>query len=113
MRSVALYQMLLGILLLVVSFLGLSDEGSTALMVGGIVIGLNLIFLGLRMQKGWRPSLSMSLIVGLLMAVYFGKVWLIDGGEFFPAILMTILSLLSIILVTIILVQPKERKRDF
>ena len=52
MRSVALYQMLLGILLLVVSFLGLSEEGSTVLMVGGIVIGLDLIFLGLRMQKG-------------------------------------------------------------
>lgn len=113
MRSVALYQMLLGILLLVVSFLGLSETSSTALLVGGIIIGLDLIFIGLRMQKGWRPSLFMSITVGLLMAGYFGKVWLVDGGGFFPAILMTILSLLSVILVVIVLVQPKERKRDF
>ena len=113
MRSVALYQMLFGIIVLVVGILGFTQTDSYVSLIGGIVIGLDLIFLGLRLQKGWRPALPMSLFVGAMLAGYFGKQWLIDHGGFFPAILMTVLSILSILLICVILVQPTERKRDF
>ena len=37
----------------------------------------------------------------------------LDEGKFMPAGLMLILSAISVLLVILVLVQPKERKRDF
>ncbi len=113
MRAVALYQMLLGITVLIVGILGYADTNDYVMLIGGIVFGLDLIFIGFRMQKGWRPALYMSITVGLLLVGYFGKGWLVDDDSFYPSILITILSLLSLLLVALILVQPRERKRQF
>ena len=113
MRTVALYQMLLGVVVLIVGILGYTNTNDYVMLIGGIIVGLDLLFIGLRMQKGWRPALILAMVVGLLLVGYFGKGWLVDNGSFYPHILMTILGLLSVIFVGIVLVQPKDRERQF
>lgn len=112
MRTVALYQMLFGLLTIVGGIMGFV-AGSTVSLIAGGIAGIILIFIGLRLQKGWRPGLYVALVVALALAANFGRGYLSGEGKFMPGGLMLILSAISILLVILILVQPKERKRDF
>ena len=113
MRATALYQMLFGITVLIVGITGYAASTDYVSLVGGIVIGLYLVLIGLGLQKGWRPGLYMALVVALLLLGFFGREWLFVGGGFYPAALMAILSLLSVLFIGLVLIQPKERKREF
>lgn len=112
MRTVALYQMIFGLVTLVGGIMGFIAGSAVSLIAGGIA-GFILIFTGLRLQKGWRPGLYVALIVALALIGNFGRSYFAGEGKFMPAGLMLILSAISVLLVILVLVQPKERKRDF
>lgn len=112
MRTVALYQMIFGLITLVGGIIGFVAGSSVSLIAGGIA-GFILIFTGLRLQKGWRPGLYVALIVALVLAGNFGRSYFVGEGKFMPGGLMIILSAISVLLVILVLVQPKERKREF
>ena len=113
MRTVALYQMLFGLVTLVGGIIGYVQADSMVSLIAGGVAGIILIFIGLRLQKGWRPGLYVALVVALALIIHFGRTYLTEGGSFMPAGLMSILALLSILFIVVVLVQPKERKREF
>lgn len=113
MRTVALYEMLFGITTLTLGVLGFVETESMISLVVGAIAGIILLFAGLKMQKGSRSSLYTALIVTLGLLGNFGMHLFFKGAAFYPAGVMTTLSLLSLILIILILVQPTERKRIF
>lgn len=114
MRTVALYEMLFGLLTLVGGIIGYSSAGSWVSLAAGGVAGIILIFGALKMQKGARSGLYVCLIVTLALLGNFGyKFFFTPDAKFMPAGMMTILAGISLILLLLILVQPKERKRIF
>lgn len=112
MRSVALYEMLFGMLTIVGGFLGYSETGLWEPLVAGIAAGAVLIAGALRMQKGARSGIYTALIVTLLLLGY-AIVRLLDDGKFMPGGLMMIFAGISLLLLLALLVQPKERKRIY
>lgn len=113
MRTVALYQMLFGLVTLIGGIIGFATADSTISLIAGGVAGIALIGIGLRIQKGWRPGLYVSIVIALALIGHFGRNFFLNDAEFMPAGLMSVLAIISIILTVLILVQPKERKRDF
>lgn len=113
MRTVALYQMLFGLATLVGGIIGFASADSTASLIAGGIAGIILIFTGLRLQKGWRPGLYVSLVVALALLAHFGRTFFSGDAAFMPAGMMSILAILSILFVLLVLVQPRERKREF
>ena len=114
MRTVALYEMLFGLLTLVGGVIGYVSAGSVVSIVAGVVAGMILILAALKLQKGARSGLYTCLIVTLLLLGQFGRnFFFTDNAKFMPAGMMSILSIISLILLLILLVQPKERKRIF
>jgi len=114
MRTVALYEMLFGVLTLVGGIMGYVSAGSIISLSAGIVAGLIIIMSALSMQKGSRSAVWVEMIVSIALLAQFGrKFFFEEGTAFMPAGLMSILSIISLLLLVIILVQPKERKRIF
>lgn len=113
MRSVALYEMLFGLLTIAGGIVGFAVAGSAISLAAGIVAGLLLLGAGLTMQKGSRRGMAVALVVTVALLGYFGYALLATGAAFMPAGLMTILSAVSLVLLGIVLVQPTERKRIF
>ena len=114
MRTVALYEMLFGVVTLVGGIIGYVSAGSWISLVAGLVAGLILIAAALSLQKGSRSALWVEMIISVALLGQFGRQYFTgDGAPFFPVGVMSILSLLSIVLLVLILVQPKERKRIF
>ena len=113
MRTVALYQMLFGLVTLVGGIIGFVTVDSIISLVSGGVAGIALIITGLRIQKGWRPGLYVGIVIALALIGHFGKNFFLDDAAFMPAGLMSILAMISVVFIGLILVQPKERKREF
>ena len=113
MRTVALYEMLFGLLTLIGGIIGYVNAGSTVSLIAGGAAGIALIFSGLTMQKGSRKGLVIALVITLLLLGRFGMVFFFQDGKFMPAGLISILSIISLLLLLLVLVQPKERKRIF
>jgi uncharacterized membrane protein (UPF0136 family) len=114
MRTVALYEMLFGVVTLVGGIIGYLAAGSWISLVAGLVAGLILITAALSLQKGSRSALWVEMIVSLALLGQFGRQYFTgDTPPFFPAGVMSILAVLSVLLLVLILVQPKERKRIF
>jgi uncharacterized membrane protein (UPF0136 family) len=113
MRTVALYEMLFGLLTMVGGVIGYVDAGSTVSLVAGLAAGLALLFSGFTMQKGSRTGLFIALIITVTLLGQFGVKFFFDNAKFMPAGLMSILSIISLLLLLLLLVQPKERKRIF
>jgi uncharacterized membrane protein (UPF0136 family) len=114
MRTAALYEMLFGLLTLVGGIIGYTTAGSLVSLVAGGLAGIILIFAALSMQKGSRTGLYVTLVVTLALLGNFGYKILFDPtARFMPAGLMTILAAISLIILLLVLVQPKERKRIF
>ena len=112
MRTVALYEMLFGILTIVGGIAGYTETSMWEPLVAGLVGGIILIAAALKMQKGARSGLYTSLVVTVLLLGY-ALIRLMDDGTFMPGGLMTAIAGISLLLLLIILVQPKERKRIF
>ena len=113
MRTVALYEMLFGLLTLAGGLIGYFTADSWESLVAGLVAGVVLIGAALKMQKGSRIGLYVALVATLLLLGNFGYKFFFQGAEFMPAGLMSILSIISLLLLLLILVQPAERKRIF
>lgn len=113
MRSVALYEMLFALLTIVGGIIGFVAAESYVSLVAGAIAGLILFFAALSMQKGSRRAMFIILFVTLVLLGYFGYSFFAGPGKFMPAGLMSILSFISLILLLILFVQPKERKRIF
>jgi uncharacterized membrane protein (UPF0136 family) len=113
MRTVALYEMLFGMLTLVGGIIGYVTASSVPSLVAGIVAGMILILAALKLQKGAMSGLYTCLIVTLLLLGEFGRKFFFLDAKFMPAGLMSILAIISLLLLVILLVQPKERKRIF
>lgn len=113
MRTVALYEMLFGILTLVGGIYGYAAASSTISLITGVAAGLILITAGFTMQKGSRRGLFGCLVVTLILMAFFGRQFFFTDGAFMPAGLMSILSIISLLLLVLLLLQPTERKRIF
>jgi uncharacterized membrane protein (UPF0136 family) len=114
MRTAALYEMLFGLLTLVGGIIGFTSAGSWISLASGGVAGIILIVAAFSMQKGSRTGLYVTLVVTLALLGNFGYKFFLDPtARFMPAGLMSILSGISLIVLLIVLVQPKERKRIF
>lgn len=113
MRTVALYQMLFGLLTIVGGIIGFASAGSTVSLIAGVAAGIALLFSGLTIQKGSRRGLFIALGIAIILLFQFGVKFFMENAPFMPAGLMSILSIISLLLIIIILVQPKERKRIF
>lgn len=117
MRTLALYQMLFGLVAIAVGVVLLAQGSSFSehpaplllTLVGGVI----LVGTGLRLQKGWRPGLVGALVMALGIGGNFGYYWIEEGSPFFPSALLTIMAIVSILLVGLVAVQPKQRKREF
>lgn len=110
MRSVALYEMLYGIVSLVLGLLGWVIAGSVVSFVAGGIAGIILVLGGLQMQKGSIPALYVCLVVTIALLIRFGMV-LVREFAWYPSAIMAILSAISLVLLVLLLVQPAERKR--
>lgn len=114
MRTVALYEMLFGLLTAVGGVIGYVTADSIESLIAGLAAGLALLFTGFTMQKGSRTALYIALVISLILLGQFGrKFFFVDNTPFMPAGLMSILSIISLILIVLMLVQPQERKRIF
>ena len=113
MRALALYDMLFGLVILVVGMIGYFSTGDSALLIITILTGLMIISVGLRTQKGWRPGLIIGLAVALGVIGFYGYNYLEEGGAFIPYGLLPIMGIIGVLLTLIVLVQPKERTREF
>jgi uncharacterized membrane protein (UPF0136 family) len=113
MRTVALYEMLFGMLTMAGGVIGYFTAGSWISLVTGLIAGMILVGAALKMQKGGRSGLYTDLVMTLLLLGWFGYQIVAGTGRFMPAGLMSILSIISLLLLIIILVQPAERKRIF
>jgi len=112
MRPVALYLLLYGLVTIVGGIVGFVTRDSLVSLIAGSLVGVILLYAGLRMQRGWRPSIWIALIgvaalLGQFAPKYFG------GAEFVWAGLMTVMGIVALLLLALLLVQPKERKREF
>jgi uncharacterized membrane protein (UPF0136 family) len=105
--------MLFGIATMIGGTYGYVAAGSLISLIAGIVAGLILILGALSMQKGSRRGLYTCLIVTLFLLAQFGRKFFFTDGKFMPAGLMSILSIVSLLLLVLILLQPAERKRIF
>ncbi len=113
MRTVALYEMLFGIFSITLGILGYTEAGSMVSLVAGGSSGVVLVFAALGMQKGSRTSMYLALVTSLLLLGWFGYQLIGQGATFYPAGAIVIPSAISLLLIAMILVQPKERKRIF
>lgn len=113
MRTVALFQLLFGLVTLIGGILDYVASDSLVSLIAGPIAGLVLISAGLRIQKGWRPGLYVALIMALTLIGYFGRSYFYDESTFFPAGLIAIMGIISLLLVVLIMLQPRERTRDF
>lgn len=113
MRTVALYLMLFGLTTLALGAIELAGDGDALLFTAMSIAGIILVGSGLRTQKGWRPGLYTGLIVSLVLIAFFGNMFLMRGAPFIPSGLIMIMGILSLVLIALVLVQPRERKRDF
>ncbi len=113
MRTVALYEMLFGLLTIIGGIIGYATAGSVISLVAGIAAGLALLFSGFTMQKGSRTGLYIALVVTLVLLGHFGRNFFFGDAAFMPAGLMSVLGIISLLLLVLLLVQPKERKRIF
>lgn len=113
MRTLALYEMLYGLVTLATGLVGFFAAGDSTLLIATLLSGILLIAVGLRTQKGWRPGLLIGLVISALMVGYFGYNFLGEEGGIIPHGLLFVMGILSIIFILLILVQPKERTRDF
>jgi uncharacterized membrane protein (UPF0136 family) len=113
MRTVALYEMLFGMLTLTGGVIGYVQVGSVYSLVAGLVAGVILVLAALKMQKGARSGMYVCLVVTILLLAKFARDFFFLDARFMPAGLMTILGILSLLLILILFVQPAERKRIF
>lgn len=112
MRTIALYEMLFGILTIVGGILGYTTTGYWEPLVAGLAAGVMLIGGALKMQKGARSGIFTTLFVTLLLLGY-SIYRMVEDGTFMPGGLMIVFSGFSLLLLLALLVQPKERKRIF
>ncbi|MBC8146066.1 MAG: TMEM14 family protein [bacterium] len=112
MRTVALYEMLFGLLTIVGGIFGYTETAMWEPLIAGIAGGALLIGGALKMQKGGRSGLFTNLIVTVLLLAYAIMRFIADG-VFLPGGLMIIVAGISLLLLLLLLVQPKERKRIF
>lgn len=113
MRTVALYLMLFGLITLVGGIIGFVNADSMVSLIAGGVAGIALVGTGLRLQKGWRPGLYVGIVIALALIGHFGRNYFLNDAAFMPAGLMSILAAIAVVLIILVLVQPKARKRDF
>lgn len=113
MRTAALYEMLFGLLTLIGGIIGFAVSGSVVSLASGVAAGLVLVFAGLQMQKGKRRGLMIALTVTLLLLGYFGYTLFFAAAAFFPSGVMAALSAISLLVLGIVMVQPKKRERVF
>ncbi|HVK38952.1 MAG TPA: TMEM14 family protein [Candidatus Kapabacteria bacterium] len=112
MRTIALFEMLYGILTIVGGIIGYTTTGLWEPLVAGIAAGVILIGGALKMQKGARSGVFTALFVTLLLLAYGIARTIADGG-FLPGGMIVVISAISLLLLLAVLVQPKERKRIF
>jgi uncharacterized membrane protein (UPF0136 family) len=112
MRTIALYEMLFGILTIVGGIAGYSTTGLWEPLGAGLLSGVILIGGALKMQKGARSGIYTTLIVTVLLLGY-AIMRIVDDGTFMPGGLMVIFAGISLLLLIALLVQPKERRRIF
>src|SRR5438132_14340084 len=113
MRTVALYEMLFGIVTMVGGVIGYTAAGSWISLVTGLIAGMILIGAALKMQRGSRRAVFTELVITLALLTWSCIRFLSIERRFFPAGLISILSIISLLLLFIVLVQPAERKRIF
>ena len=112
MRTVALYEMLFGILTIIGGIVGYSTTSTWEPLVAGIAAGVVLIGAALKMQKGARSGVYTSLFVTVLLLGY-AMIRITEDGTFVPGGIMAIVAGISFLLLVALLLQPKERKRIF
>ncbi len=114
MRALALYDMLFGLVILALGLIGhFTGTGDSALLLISLISGIMMVSVGLRTQKGWRPGLIIGLLVSLGVIGFYGYHFIEESGAFLPYGLLPIMGIIALLLTLIVLVQPKERKRDF
>jgi uncharacterized membrane protein (UPF0136 family) len=114
MRTVALFEMLFGILTLAGGIIDYTGNGNMISLVVGIVAGLIVLVVALSMQKGSRKALYAELVLAIALIGYFGREYfLVHAGGFFPGGVLSVLAGISLLLLLAVLVQPQERKRIF
>jgi len=113
MRTVALYEMLFGIITLTGGIVGYLSTEDVVSLAAGIILGLILIIAALSMQKGSKTALYVELVATLSLLAQFGRDFLFENGTFIWSGLIAILGALSLLLLVALLLQPSERKRIF
>jgi uncharacterized membrane protein (UPF0136 family) len=113
MRTVALYEMLFGVITVVGGIIGIAAADSWISLVTGLVAGIVLFAGALKMQKSSRAGLYICLIITAALLTFFGMRYFSAGGTIYPDMVMSILGLISLLLLMLLLVQPAERKRIF
>jgi uncharacterized membrane protein (UPF0136 family) len=113
MRTVALYEMLFGILTMAGGVIGYVSAESWISLVTGLVAGMVMVGAALKMQKGSRSGLYVELVMALALGIWSGIHYFSPEGKLMPFGLIMILSIISLLLLVLLLVQPAERKRIF
>jgi uncharacterized membrane protein (UPF0136 family) len=112
MRTIALYEMLFGILTIIGGISGTMSTDLWEPLAAGLVAGVVLIGGALKMQKGARSGIYTTLVVSLLLLGY-AILRIMEDDAFMPGGVMAIVAGISTLLLLALLVQPKERRRIF
>lgn len=113
MRTLALFLLIFGLVTIVLGVVGFTNAGSLVSLATGVGTGIALVGAGLATQKGSRKGMIVGLIVSVSHLGWFGSRLVMSAGTQYPAVILTAMAGVAIILTVLILVQPKKRERIF
>jgi len=113
MRTLALFYMVFGLVTITLGIVGIVNADSMISLITGLAAGIGLLGSGLTTQKGKRGGMWLGAIISLANLGWWGMRLIQDAGSRYPAIIMTAMSGVAVILVALILLQPKKRERIF
>jgi len=113
MRVAALYEMLFAVLMITAGITGFQHEDRRMSLIGRLGAGLIIFFTAFVMQKGSRRAMYVELFASLFVAGWYGYKFFMMNKEFMPEGFTFVLAAFSILLILLILVQPKQRQRIY
>jgi len=113
MRTLALLHLVVGLVTLVLGIVGMVNANSAVSLASGVVCGVGLVASGLATQRGSTKAMWTGFVIALTILGWFCAQLIVGNGTKYPAIILTALSGVVIIVTLLLQIQPKTRERIF